>query len=277
MSITKKRALYQISNFLELNNVDNKKLNLKVGQKISSVFKTDNFFKKYLGWIINIEKVTDHKYILKLIFEDGDELEDIFHIKNIQKLEKKNSFEYFENNFKKQKYINPYFENKNFELEIPNIICDCLNSNNRKHYNSDIIYYTNNVDVYFLRINEFTRNSNKYNKLYIGKIVEEDILWHSLNYKMKSSQFCFDSPIKLNNENYDKVIIQSIDNVKESRDNVLKIQFDNLVKVLFDIYCFNFDLISEILGVEYYDIQYCLNKRFLKNQYTYSFLAKKKN
>jgi hypothetical protein len=93
---------------------------------------------------------------------------------------------------------------------------------------------------------------------------------------MKSSQFCFDSPIKLNNENYNKVIIQSIDNVKESRDNVLKIQFDNLVKVLFDIYCFNFDLISEILGVEYYDIQYCLNKRFLKNQYTYSFLAKKK-
>ena len=74
MSITKKRALYQISNFLELNNVDNKKLNLKVGQKISSVFKTDNYFKKYLGWIINIEKVTDHKYILKLIFEDGDEL-----------------------------------------------------------------------------------------------------------------------------------------------------------------------------------------------------------
>ena len=274
--ISKKRALYEISNFLDTNLNNSNTISLKNGQEITSIFKNNNNFCKYTGWIINIENLSNNKFLIKIIYEDGDEYDEIYNVKDLTNQKTYDPYLYCENNLKKQKYINPYNEYNNVQVDIPTIMCKFLNVNNRKHCNCNNLYYKENTTNYLLRINENTENNKKICELYIGKIKNNYVLWYKINYDIKWSQLCFSQPIELNDDDIDRIKIKSIDNIKEGKGDILRTSFDNLVEKLFDIYAFNFDLIAQILKVKYDDVKYSLNRRFLK-KYTYSFLLKKKN
>ena len=273
--LSRKRALYELSNFLDTN-VNDDTICLKSGQEIISIFKDNNNFCKYKGWIINIKNLPKNKFLIKIIYEDGDEYEEIYNIKELTNQKSYDPYLFCENNFKKQKYINPYNEYNNINVDVPTIMCKFLNANNRKHYKCNKLYYRDKIISYLLRINENTVSNRKICELFIGKIKNNNVLWYKINYDVKWSQLCFSQPIELNDEGIDKIKIMSIENIKESKGDILRTSFDNLVEKLFDIYAFNFDLIAQILKVKYDDVKYSLNRRFLK-KYTYSFLLKKKN
>tara|TARA_A100001015_G_scaffold267094_1_gene316848 strand:+ start:962 stop:1795 length:834 start_codon:yes stop_codon:yes gene_type:complete len=271
--ISKKRVFYEISNFLDTN-LNSNTISLQSGQEIISIFKNNNNFCKYTGWIINIENLSNNKFLIKIIYDDGDECDEIYNIKELVNQRAYDPYLYCENNFKKQKYINPYNEYNNINVDVPTIMCKFLNANNRKYYKCNKLYYKDKIINYLLRINETAIDTNKFYELYIGKIKNSDVLWYKINYDVKWSQLCFSKPVELNDEGIDKIKIKSIDNVKEGKGDILRTSFDNLVEKLFDIYAFNFDLIAQILKVKYDDIKYSLNRRFL-DKHTYSFLLKK--
>ena len=80
--ISKKRVFYEISNFLDTN-LNSNTISLQSGQEIISIFKNNNNFCKYTGWIINIENLSNNKFLIKIIYDDGDECDEIYNIKEL--------------------------------------------------------------------------------------------------------------------------------------------------------------------------------------------------